>query len=170
MRRGLRFLLAASLIFNLFAAGAVVGGLAVLFRPGLLHPHPVLLRPIRQAGDALPAPERMRFRAAMRQVLVGGEELARTARESRREAAELLVATRFDPQAVDAALARARDADIALRSRLETAAIAFASGLPADQRELLAQGLARGGPLRGARPSAKGPGALPLDPTKGSRP
>ena len=51
-----------------------------------------------------------------------------------------------------AALARARDADFALRARLEGAVVTFAKTLSPDARARLAEGLSRGGPLRHPAP------------------
>ena len=149
MRRSLRVVLAASLLVNVFAAGAIGGGLFMLARPGVWRSLAgVASRPIRAAGEELPSPDRGRFRQAMRQVVEESGGLLRTARESRQAAADLFVQPQLDQAAVAAALGRARDADILLRARLEAAAVAFAATLPADERALLAQGLERGGPLR----------------------
>jgi uncharacterized membrane protein len=152
MHARFRFLLAASLLLNLFAAGAAIGGLAALRHPGLLRHPPIPFGPLREAGDGLPPPDRARFRATMRHVLGQGRDLGRTARANRREAARLFIAPTFDVAAADAALARARAADFELRVRLETAAVAFAATLPRDERALLTQGLERRGPLRDADP------------------
>ena len=149
MARPVNVLLAASLLFNVFAAGAIGGGLLMLAKPGLWRSVATgQPRPIRAAGDALPLPDRGRFQKAMQQVLRDNRDLPRTARESRETAAQLFVQPHFDEAAVSAALERARDADIQLRTRLETTAIGFAATLPAEERALLAQGLERGGPLR----------------------
>ncbi len=152
MRSAPRLLVAASLLLNLFAAGVIGGGLVVLQHPTLWRAHVAASRPIREAGDGLPPEDRLRFRATMRAVIAQSVDLGREARQSRRAAAMLFRAPVFDADAVIAALARARAADVELRARLETAAVAFASGLPADERILLAEGLAHGGPLR--RPPA----------------
>ncbi len=149
MKRSLRVVLAASLLVNVFAAGAIGGGLFMLARPGVWRSLAgVAPRPIRAAGEELPPPDRGRFRQTMRQVVEESGDLLRTARESRQAAADLFVQPQFDQAAVAAALERARNADILLRTRLEAAAVAFAATLPADERALLAQGLERGGPLR----------------------
>ncbi len=149
MTRSRRVLLTVSLLVNVFASGAIGGGVFMLSRPGgfrlLAGVHQ---RPIRAAGQELPQPDREHFRQAMRDVMQDSGDLMRTARESRRAAAQLFVQPHFDQAAVAAALDRARTADVLLRTRLEAAAVAFAATLPADQRALLAQGLQRGGPLR----------------------
>ena len=162
MKRPLGALLAASLLLNVFAAGAIGGGLFMLSRPRVLRSLTVApLRPIRAAGDALPAPDRGQFRQAMRQTVEANRDLLRTAADSRRAAAELFVQPQFDQAAVSAALQRARDADVLLRTRLEAAAVDFAATLPAGERALLARGLARGGPLRHPPPAGGAAGKAP---------
>lgn len=146
--RRLTLLLVASLLGNLFAAGVIGGGLLMLShrdaRPAAGMPH----RPVADAGAALPDPDHARFAHLMRRLLRDNRDLTRTARESRETAADLFVQPQFDADAVNAALQRARDADLALRARVETGAVGFAATLPIDERALLAAGLARGGPLR----------------------
>ena len=160
MRRSLGLMLAASLLVNVFAAGAIGGGLLMLSRPGVWRSAPVAgPQPIRSAGMQLPPPERRRFRQAMRRVVEDSADLVQTARDSRREAAQLFVLPNFDQAAVSAALERARNADVLLRTRRETAAIDVAATLPADDRALLAQGLQRGGPLRQPRQAGEAPKA-----------
>lgn len=144
----LRCALAASLLANVFAAGAIGGGLVMLSHQNTVRPAAPPLRPIRAAGDGLPPAARDRFRTAMRQVVADADGLIRTAREGRETAAQLFIQPQFDRGAADAALGRARDADVQLRSRLEAAAVGFAAGLSANERILLAQGLEQGGPLR----------------------
>jgi len=157
MTRPFRVLLAVSLLVNIFAAGVLGGGLFMLSQTGEGRSFAgVPPRPIRIAGEELPPPDREHFGQSMRQVVEGNDDLVRTAREGRRTAARLFVQPRFDQPAVAAALDRARNADILLRARLEAAAVDFAATLPADKRILLAQGLARGGPLR-RPPQVDGP-------------
>lgn len=159
MRRSLGVVLAASLLVNVFAAGAIGGGLFMLSRPGVWRSPPIVAgpQPIRSAGMQLPPPDRRRFRQTMRRVVEDSADLVRTARESRREAAQLFMQPDFDQAAVSAALERARNADVLLRTRLEAAAVDFAANLPADERALLAQGLERGGPLRRPRQASEAP-------------
>ncbi len=155
MARALPALLAASLVLNVFAVGALGGGVVMLLRQDGPHAQARLLhRPIEAAGQGLPAPDRQRFRRTIVQVLRSSRDLQQVARESRQEAARLFVQPQFDHAAVSAALEQARTADLQLRVRLETAATDFASTLPEDERGILAQNLARGGPLRHPSPNA----------------
>jgi uncharacterized membrane protein len=160
MARPFTILLAASLLVNVFAAGAIGGGLLMLARPGIWRSVTAAApRPIRVAGESLPPPDRGRFRQAMQQVIKDNRDLPRTARESRQAAAELFVRPHFDEAAVSAALDRARNADVQLRVRLEAAAVDFAATLPLEERILLVQGLERGGPLR--HPAQPATGKVP---------
>ncbi|NPD66560.1 periplasmic heavy metal sensor [Lichenicola cladoniae] len=145
--RRLTRLLGASAILNVFAAGVIGGGLLMLSHQGIGHRIDPAHRPITEAGATLPAPDRGRFAHIMRQTVRDNRELPRIARENRQAAAALFMQPDFDAVAVNAALARARDADLALRTRLETEAVNFAATLPLDERALLAAGLAHGGPL-----------------------
>jgi uncharacterized membrane protein len=145
--RTLRTALAASVVLNLFAIGAVGAGAVMWLTLG----HPPAAgrgRPIRTAADALPPAERAQYLSVFRAAVADTAPLQRVARENRRLAASLFVQPRFDSDAVNAALERARTADLALRTRLETTMVSFAHDLPQADRVILARGLARGGPLR----------------------
>jgi uncharacterized membrane protein len=150
MTRRWTILFVVSVFLNLFAIGAIGGGLLVMGARGGFGPHPAAFahRPVVVAGAQLPAPERMRFNQTMRAVVRDNRALARIARENRRQAAALFVQPSFDQVAIGQALERARQADFDLRGQLEAAAIGFAAGLPLEERAVLAAGLARGGPLR----------------------
>ncbi len=148
--RALRIALAASILLNLFALGAA-GGAAVVWTR-IAHAPPVLRRrPLRAAAEGLRPDDQVRYLAALRDASKDEHPIQQVARENRRAAAELFVQPNFDRVAVTAALDRARAADFALRTRLEATIVAFAAGLPQAERASLAQGLARGGPLRQPR-------------------
>jgi uncharacterized membrane protein len=71
------------------------------------------------------------------------------ARASRDDLARLLSQDRLDKAAIDAELAKIRNADMALRSRLEQAVVDFAETLSPAERRTLVEGLRqRGGMLR----------------------
>ncbi|TIW85591.1 MAG: periplasmic heavy metal sensor, partial [Mesorhizobium sp.] len=63
--------------------------------------------------------------------------------QARREAADLLRQPVLDTAALSAALERARNADITLRTRLEQRITEFAAAGSAEARAVLADGLAR---------------------------
>ena len=144
--RTLKLAVVASLLVNLFALGIIVGG-AVTWLSAANRP--AAGRSVRLIAN-LPAAEQARFHATLREVRRVGHPLQQTAFDNRQAAAALFVQPQFDAAAVNAALARARDADFALRVRLETAVVDFARTLPPPDRATLAKALAQTGPLRRA--------------------
>jgi uncharacterized membrane protein len=150
--RGIHIALLASLLGNVFACGAIGGGLWMLDRQRSPQPNSVQGRPIRSAGQALPPADRLRFEEKIRQVLLDGRDLQRTAVSSRRNAAALFTQRNFDKAAVSNLLEQARMANVTLQSQIDNAAIDFAATLPVDERANLALGLERGGPLRHPAP------------------
>jgi uncharacterized membrane protein len=151
-----RVALILSLALNLFLACAIAG--AAVMWTGLGAPRVQAARPpLRFAGDRLTPTHRAAFRAMLRAVNHDAAPIVQEARESRREAAMLFVQPAYDPRKVARALDHARQADIAVRTRLETAVVDFAAGLPVQERVSLADGLRRGGPLRQPNPAGRKP-------------
>ncbi|ACR30889.1 periplasmic heavy metal sensor [Burkholderia glumae] len=139
-----RTLLALSLVFNVFLLGGIGGA---LYR-WLGDEHAILAqrsRNLRFAADGLPAAHRQAFAALLKAQHQQARPLAQAARDGRRSVAQLLVAPGFDRAAIDAALARTRDADFEQRRRLEESIVSFAEALPPTERASLAQGLQRRG-------------------------
>lgn len=155
--RALRIALAVSVAVNLLALGALASGGVVLWSRA--QPPKATRGPLRRAAEALPPQDEARFVQALRGVMAGSVPARQAAREGRRVAADLFVQPTFDAGKVNAALAQAREADFTLRTRLEGAVVDFATTLPQPERVTLAQGLARGGPLRrpAPRPPVDGP-------------
>jgi len=138
----LKVVLALSVVVNLFALGALGGGAAMWIATSARHP-------LRAAGDTLPSADRVRFHQMFKAVAQQARPLQKSARENRRAAALLFVQPSFDESAVAQALSRARDADLAARTEVETALIGFAATLPQVERQALADSLSQGGgPLR----------------------
>jgi uncharacterized membrane protein len=146
----LKALLAISVVVNLFALGALGGGAAMWMAASERHP-------IRSASDALPNADRRRFHQMFRAVAQQVRPLQQSARENRRAAALLFVEPTFDAAAAGEALSRARDADLAARTEVETALVGFAATLPQTERQAFADGLSQsGGPLRQPKRVAAG--------------
>jgi uncharacterized membrane protein len=146
----LKLLLAISVVVNLFALGALGGGAAMWLATSARHP-------IKSAGDTLPIADRRRFHEMFRTVAQQVRPLQQSARENRHAAALLFVQPKFDAAAADDALSRARDADLAARTEVETALVGFAGTLPQSERQTLADGLSQGGgPLRHPKRGAAG--------------
>jgi uncharacterized membrane protein len=137
----MRLLLIASLVLNIFllsAGAALAYGWHANFglgpRAGWRG----------RAADALPADRAKAFRAAMRETVLASRPLVREGREARAEAARLFVQPNYDANAIKAALARARTADVTLRGRVEERVVDFSATLPIAQREAMAEELRRG--------------------------
>ncbi|MEI9426658.1 periplasmic heavy metal sensor [Mesorhizobium sp. Cs1299R1N3] len=143
-----RNLIIASVVLNVFLAGALAGG-AVWIRSGKSGQGYSL----EAAGGRLPDQERMLFRKALREVRRESRQVILDGQQARREAADLLRQPVVDTAALSAALKRARNADIAVRTRLEQRIIEFAAAGSAADRAVLAEGLARrAGPQPKAEP------------------
>lgn len=113
-------------------------------------------RGLRFAADGLAPAQQQAFRAGLREVRREAADLARSSREGRVEVARLLAAPQFDRNAVEAALARTRAADLALRERVEGHVVNFAATLSPADRVTLVQALsAQQGPFRVPPPPAK---------------
>ncbi len=146
-RRTLLILLAVSLAVNLFAIGAVVGGLAIAtHRPraeaGVGRPGPALWA----AAESLPEDQRRAYRRLLReQGRLTGQTL-RQAREDRRAAWGRMAQEPFDAKATIAALDHARRLEMNARGGAEHRIVEFAAALPPAERARLAQGLASAAP------------------------
>ncbi|WLE63579.1 periplasmic heavy metal sensor [Burkholderia plantarii] len=148
-----RTLLVLSLVFNVFLLGGIGGA---LYR-WLGDEHAILAqrnRNLRFAADGLPAAYKQAFAAMLKAQRQEAKPLAQAARDGRRSVAQLLVAPGFDRAAIDAALARTREADFEQRRRLEESIVGFAEALPPAERAGLAQGLQRRGSFQLPAPAS----------------
>lgn len=117
---------------------------------------------MRFVTEALPSDQRGAFRNVLRAARSESQHDVQAAREGRRAVARLLSAPVFNAQDAEAAAVRTRAADMAVRSRAESAVIAFAATLSADQRQVLADALIQHGPLHVPASSP----AAPAEPTQ----
>ncbi|AKJ70428.1 hypothetical protein ABW99_07050 [Pandoraea thiooxydans] len=148
--RTVKLMLVGSLILNAFLLGGIVGGgyqWLTAHRPGLVA-HAPPRAALRFAADELPAERQQEFIAALKAARKGAREFALQGREGRREVLALLGAPQLDRNALDAALERTRQADMALRTRVENSVVDYAASLPPEQRKLFAEGLTRSGQWR----------------------
>lgn len=153
--RAIRGWVVASVALNVFLAGGIAGGAARWWyaeHSGGQHvasaTTPAAPKGLRFAADALRPAQRQVFRIGLRDVRRASAALAQASREGRVEAARLLAEPTLDRAAVDAALARTRAADVALRERIEQHVVDFAATLPPDDRATFVQGLVTQGNLR----------------------
>ena len=149
--RAWKFLLIGSLVLNVFLIGGIVGGayqwLVAHGRTvtAAAQPQP---RALRFAAEELSAERQQQFVDALQDARREARQFAREGREERREVLRLLGAQQLDRTALDTALKRTREADIALRSRIEQSVADFAATLSPDERAKFADGLRERGQWR----------------------
>lgn len=173
-RTHLRHWLWASALLNLFLVGGIAGGtwrwwahqaearsMATSTQTGTPTGAPAgsslaTARGLRFAADGLPPERRQAFRTGLREVRREAAALTQGSREGRAEVVRLLAAPQFDRAAVEAALARTRAADTAVRERVEAHVVGFAAQLTPAERQTLVQGLAaQQGPFHVPAPPAR---------------
>ena len=150
----LKTLLIVSVVLNVFLLGAIAGG---TYRWMEKQKADVIAqqRGLRFAAAELPEARRDQLRDALRQTRRDSLPLIIGARSGRLDVVQALAAPQFDRNALDAALARTREADVAVRARVEGTVAEFASTLTPDERLKLVDALERHGPLRVGPPPKK---------------
>lgn len=126
MIRSCAFLIGSPLL-NVVLAGALAGG-AVWVRTRA----PVIAAgSLRIAGSELPRAQRQAFRATIRKARRAKRAEVVESRDARADATALLRRPIVDQDAILAALARARAADMAVRTNVEESAVRFAATMRA---------------------------------------
>jgi uncharacterized membrane protein len=150
----LKTLLIVSVVLNIFLLGAIAGG---TYRWMAKQKADVIAqqRGLRFAAAELPEARRDQLRDALRQTRRDSLPLIVGAHSGRLDVVQALAAPQFDRAALDAALARTREADVAVRARVEGTVADFASTLTPDERLKLVDALERHGPLRVGPPPKK---------------
>lgn len=144
--RSRRILLAASLALNVFFIGAAAGGTYMWYHFGRAG------QPLATAARYLTPEQRKEFRQALQAARRDSQEDIQAGQASRALLAQLLEQPQIDRAAVDATLGATRAADVAVRTRIETAIVDFTTRLPEADRAKLVDGLSnRGQMLRGVR-------------------
>jgi uncharacterized membrane protein len=150
----LKTFLIVSLILNVFLLGTVAGGtyrwIATQRAAALAQQHG-----LRFAADELPEARQQQLREALGHTRRDALPLIDRAREGRLDVAQVLAAPQFDRAALDAALARTRDADVALRARIEGTVASFAGSLTPDERLKLVDAMKHHGTLHVGPPPKK---------------
>jgi uncharacterized membrane protein len=156
--RAWKIVLVGSLVLNAFLVGAIVGGAFRWFTARGTEQavqtrtqQPVALR---FAAQALSPERQEQFVDGLKAARRDARQYAREGREGRREILRLLAAPQLDRPAIDAALARTRDADIALRTQVEASVVDFAATLSPQERQQFVEGLRARGQWREAPPAA----------------
>ncbi|MDW6026320.1 periplasmic heavy metal sensor [Mesorhizobium sp. BAC0120] len=133
-------LLAVSLAINVFIVGAAAGGGFMWYamdRSRTAQNQGAL----RFVAADLPLAQRRAFLQALGDARRASISDLETARASRDDLARLLSQDRLDKGAIDAELVKIRNADMALRSRLEQAVVDFAETLSPAERQTLVEAL-----------------------------
>jgi uncharacterized membrane protein len=148
----LKTLLIVSLVLNIFLLGAIAGG---TYRWMAKQKADVVAqqRGLRFAAAELSGDRQDQLRQSLRQTRRESLQEIIDARAGRIAVVQALAAPQFDRAALDAALARTRAADVAVRAQVEATVAEFASTLTPDERLKLVDALEQHGPLRvGPRP------------------
>ena len=142
----LKTFLVISLVLNVFLLGTLGGG---TYRWIMKERAAVIAqqRGLRFAAAELTEARQEQLREALRQNRRDSLPLILSARQGRLDIAQLLAEPQFDQAALDAALARTREADSTLRGRIEETVAHFAGTLTPDERVKLVDALERHGPL-----------------------
>ena len=150
----LKTVLIVSLVLNIFLLGAIAGG---TYRWVAKQKADVVAqqRGLRFAAAELPQARRDQLREALRQTRRDSLPLIINARAGRLDVVQALAAPQFDRAALDAALARTREADMAVRARVEATVADFANALTPDERLKLVDALQQHGPLHVGPPPKK---------------
>lgn len=140
-QRSLTIALFISLAVNLFAIGAMVGGLVIGVRmSSAMRSGPP---PIFAAASALPEARQDAYRQALRGEARHVRRSLMRAGEARRQAWSAIADEPFDPAAVRQSLKDAQAIEAQARTRLENRVVDFAGDLSLEERGALAEALSR---------------------------
>jgi uncharacterized membrane protein len=151
--RTLKPWLIASVLLNVFLIGGVGGG---LYHWLAASPKPaevvVNQHGLRQAMVKLPPERRKELRQLLRHNRAASQPLIVAGREARLAVIKQLEAPTLDRDALVAELAKAREADVALRALVDSTLAQFAGTLPQDERQKLVEALYLRGQARAKEP------------------
>ncbi|GAB2921584.1 periplasmic heavy metal sensor [Paraburkholderia jirisanensis] len=152
MNRSWKIALVASLVLNVFLLGGIAGGAWQWFanrsHAAQSAQTDAQQHALRFAAQDLSAERQQQFAAALKEARRDGRPFTRDGRDARHDVLRLLAAPQLDRAALDAALAHTRDADNALRARVEQGVANFAATLSPDERAQFAQSLTQRGQWR----------------------
>ena len=147
--RSWKTVLVGSVLLNVFLLGAIAGGAWRWFAVhGEAQAQPAQRVALRFATEELSAQRQQQFAEALKSSRREGRQYAREGRDGRREVLDLLAAPQLDRHAIDAALARTRTADSALRAQIESGVVDFAATLTPEERVKFVEGLEKRGQWR----------------------
>ncbi|ACS87201.1 periplasmic heavy metal sensor [Musicola paradisiaca] len=137
-------LLVASLALNVFLLGGIAGAAWQWHaaREASTTGSTPQSHSLRFAAAPLSTERQKAFTDGLNAARRNAREAVQQGRDARRDVLRLLAAPQWDRAALDTALQRTRDADLALRTRVEQSVVDFAAGLTPDERAQFAQSLA----------------------------
>lgn len=134
----MRLLFALSLALNLFLGGLIAGALIARGGKDDKDHRRSGPRGYMAAAERLDGADAERLRNLLRQKADDARPRVAVLRAARREAEAAMAAPDYNPDAVRAALERARTEELALRREVDNAVIAFALTLEPEDRQALA--------------------------------
>jgi len=143
--RSLKPWLFVSILLNVFLTGGVGGGLYHWMANARPAEVVVNQHGLRQAMVKLPPERRRELRQLLRRNRDDSQPLIMAGREARLGVIKQLEAPSLDREALLAELAKAREADMALRALVDVTLAQFANTLPQDERQQLVEALYRRG-------------------------
>lgn len=140
----LKWVLAGSLVLNLFLIGGLAGGAyKMLHNNGAKN-----TTALRFAANNLSLEQKRNFIKAIQQARTSALPLQIKSAEARTEAINQISKPDFDRVAIEAALNKVREADKAVRLNVESALLDYAERLNPADRATLSLGLSKSGPFR----------------------
>ncbi|PMV19020.1 MULTISPECIES: periplasmic heavy metal sensor [unclassified Pseudomonas] len=146
--------LLASALLNVFLIGGVGGGLYHWMASAKPAEAVVNQHGLRQAMIKLPPERRRELRQLLRHNRADSQPLIMAGREARMGVIKQLEAPTLDRDVLVAELAKAREADMALRALVDTTLAQFASTLPREERQKLVEALYLRGQAAGRKPQS----------------
>ncbi|MGF6098787.1 periplasmic heavy metal sensor [Pseudomonas sp. 18175] len=149
--RSLKPWLLVSVLLNVFLIGGVGGGLYHWRASAKPAEAVVNQHGLRQAMFKLPPERRKELRQLLRHNKADSQPLVMAGREARMGVIQQLEAPTLDRDELVIELAKAREADAALRALVDSTLAQFASTLPQDERKKLVEALYMRGQAKNGR-------------------
>ena len=144
--------LLVSVLLNVFLIGGVGGGVYHWMASAKPVEAVVNQHGLRQAMVKLPPERRRELRQLLRHNRADSQPLVMAGREARLGVIKQLEAPTLDRDVLVAELAKAREADMALRALVDSTLAQFAGTLPREERQTLVEALYLRGQAGGVKP------------------
>lgn len=139
----LKWLLAASLLLNLFFIGGLIGGAYKILNIGAKGENA-----LRFAADNLSLAQKQSFKKTIQEARRTALPLLQISAQARTDAINQIAMPNFNKTATQVAFAKAYEADKAVRIHIETAILNYVEKLSPADRATFSVGLSKSGPLR----------------------